>query len=43
MFFRTQFRWRFVNWLTFTRTIPGDGSVHRKAEANFNFRGWQGR
>jgi hypothetical protein len=32
-----------VNWLTFARTNPGDDAAHRKAEANFNFRGWQGR
>jgi hypothetical protein len=33
----------FVNWLTFLRKNPGEAAVHRKAEADFNFRGWQGR
>jgi len=32
-----------VNWLTFARENPGQGAVHRKAQADFNFRGWQGR
>jgi len=32
-----------VNWLTFTHENPGQGAVHRKAQADFNFRGWQGR
>ena len=34
---------RFVNWLTYARTIPRHAVVHRKAKADFNFRGWQGR
>jgi len=32
-----------VNWLTFVRDYPGQGAGHRKAKADFNFRGWQGR
>jgi hypothetical protein len=32
-----------VKWLTFAHENPGQGAVHRKAQADFNFRGWQGR
>jgi hypothetical protein len=32
-----------VNWLTFARAKSGQDAVHRKAQADFNFRGWQGR
>jgi hypothetical protein len=40
---KVQFPSGFVNWLTYVRANPGDAAAHRKAEANFNFRGWQGR
>jgi hypothetical protein len=32
-----------VNWITFVRVFPGQSTVHRMAEADFNIRGWQGR
>jgi hypothetical protein len=27
-----------VNWITFTRGLPGQGEVHRMARADFNVR-----
>jgi hypothetical protein len=38
-----QFSGPIVNWITFLRPNPGHDAVHRKARADFNFRGWQGR
>jgi hypothetical protein len=32
-----------VNWFTLVCTIPGEDEIYRKARADFNFRGWQGR
>jgi hypothetical protein len=33
----------FVNWLTLDQANPGQSVDYRKARADFNFRGWQGR
>jgi hypothetical protein len=38
-----KFPLRLVNWITFGRANPGQSEGYRKAQADFNFRGWQGR